>query len=548
MLNELLFGGGALHSCFVIALVGFLGVYLGKVRIGGIAFGSVFVFFVGILAGHFGMTLDSTVSDFVQNFGLAIFIFSLGLQVGPSFFPSLRSGGLSLNLLATLLLVLNIGVMLFIYFTTDTSLIKMVGVMCGAVPNSASLGAAQQAIKDIGLGDGAISEMAMACAASYPFGVISSMVIAIILYKIFASRRGGESSIERMQSRTKPTAITLEITNSDINGTTVADIHNSLQIPFIISQIQRGDTTLSPNSMTPILLGDTVLITARVEHLDELKKGLGKQVTHNWLENSNLIQRRIFVSKPEVNGKSIEALQIRRLFNVNITFVNRAGIELVASPDLVLLVGDRLNMVGDATSIDKVEKMLGNAIKKLDEPNLLVMFIGIATGILLGSIPIFIPGISTPIKLGLTGGAVMIGILFGAFGYRFKLITYTPLSANLLLRELGITLYLACLGVDAGKGFIAQMTQGDGFMLLLYGVAISLIPLLIVGVVAIRYMKMDMSLVFGMICGGVSTSQALPYMNDLTGKSIAPVAYSTVYPLNLFLRVLTTQLLIVLLT
>lgn len=530
--------------------MGFIGVMLGKIRFGGIAFGVAFVFFTGILMGHFGLKIDSTISQFAQNFGLAIFIFSLGLQVGPSFFPSLKAGGMMLNLLSVAMLILHIGFTLAIHFFTGIPITQMIGVMCGAVNNSAALGASQQAIIDIGGSESVVADMAMACATTYPFGVVAALFVIIILRAISRGATGGdnsESPIEKVRNKNKPKAVSIELTNPMVEGRTILDVAEVIGKRLIISQIHRDGKVFIPNSDTQLKMHDNVLFTATSDDASSIKFALGVDSCIDWVSNSTLISRRIFVSKPEVNGKSLEALKIRKLFNVNVTFVNRAGIELVASPDLVLLVGDRVNIVGDSASIDRVEMMLGNAITKLEEPNLIVMFVGISVGILVGSIPFFIPGMSVPIKLGLTGGSIIVGILFGAFGYRLKLITYTTQSANLLLRELGIVLYLACLGIDSGAGFVNTLVNGNGLELVGWGVLISILPMLIVGIFVLGYMKMEKSTAYGMLCGSMASSQTLPYLNEITGKQTSAVAYSTVYPLTMFLRVTTAQLIIMIL-
>lgn len=544
--KELFFGESVLHSCFIIALVASVGVMLGKVRFGGIAFGVAFVFFTGIVLGHFGIQINPTISQFAQNFGLAIFIFSLGLQVGPSFFPSLKSGGLMLNILSVTMLVIHIGLTLGIYFITGIPISQMVGVMCGAVNNSAALGAAQQAIIDTGGSESVVSDMAMACATTYPFGVVAALIVILLLKTVFSKRITGaeESPIDKIRNKARPIVAGVEITSDLADGKTIHEVADIIEKRLIISQINRDGELFIPNSDTELRKKDNILFTTTPDDVDAIKSMLGVDSKIDWMADSTLSSRRIFVSKPEVNGKTLEALKIRKLFNVNVTFVNRAGIELVASPDLVLLVGDRVNIVGNNASIDKVEKMLGNAITKLDEPNLMVMFIGIFVGILVGSIPIFIPGISVPIKLGLTGGSIIVGIMFGAFGYRLKLITYTTQSANLLLRELGLVLYLACLGIDSGAGFVNSVVNGNGLELVSWGVLISIVPMFLVGTFVLVFMKMEKATAYGMLCGSMASSQTLPYLNEITGKPTSAVAYSTVYPLTMFLRVITAQLII----
>ena len=548
-LTDIFIGDSVLHSCLIIALVAFIGVMLGKIRFWGIAFGVAFVFFTGIAFGHFGLTIDPVISQFAQNFGLAIFIFSLGLQVGPSFLPSIKAGGMLLNLLSVILLLLHLGFTLAIHFITNIPIPQMIGVMCGAVNNSAALGASQQAIIDNGGSESVVAEMAVACATTYPFGVVSALFVIIAL-KLFFSKTNlvnsddDESEMEKIRKKERPLSSTIQLTNSIAEGKTILELADIVGKRLIISHISRDHSIFIPNSNTELKKGDHIRFTATSNDITFIKKILGADSNIDWSRNSNLISRRIFVSKSTVNGRTLGQLKIRKLYNVNVTFVNRAGIKLVASPDLVLLMGDRVNIVGDSSSIDKVEKMLGNAITKLEEPNLIVMFMGIFAGILFGSIPIFIPGMSVPIKFGLAGGTIVMGILFGAFGYRFKLITYTTQSANLLLRELGIVLYLACLGIDSGAGFIQSLLVGNGLELIGYGILISIVPMFMMGIVVLGIMKMDKATAYGMLCGNMASSQTLPYLNEITGKTTAAVAYSTVYPLTMFLRVTTAQLLI----
>lgn len=547
-IRELVSGDGALHSCFVIGLIGFLGVSLGKLRLCGVTFGVAFVFFVGILAGHLGLSVNTNISQFLQNFGLAIYIFSLGLQVGPSFFPSLKAGGVTLNLLVLAVLFIHISLALVFYYTTDISIESLVGVLCGSANNSAALGAAQQALLDSAQPESMVSAMATACATSYPFGVVSTMLTIMALQKIFGKKLQNNdlslSPMDKERNRVKPSVITIKITNPNIDNVEVRELSSLVNRKFVISQIQREGAVFSPTSSTALKLNDYLFITSKAEDICGIRSVLGEEAHIDWVNNSKLESKRIVVSRSEVNGKTLESLNIRKRFNVNITLINRAGVELVPTPDLVLLIGDRVHIVGGSTSIDSVESMLGNAITKLDEPNLIIMFVGIVTGILLGSVPIALPGMALPIKLGLTGGSIVMGILFGAFGYRLKLITYTTHSANLFLRELGLVLFLACLGVDSGAGFVDSLINGNGVSIMLMGVVLSVLPILIVGSLVIRTMKLERSMVYGMLCGSYTSSQTLPYINELVGKSTGAVAYSTVYPLTMFLRIVTAQIII----
>lgn len=546
-LIDIFSGGGVIHSCVIISLVAALGILLGKIKIFGITLGVSFVFFVGIVAGHFNLMLDPVIAEFSQSFGLSLFVFTLGMQVGPSFFSSIRSGGLVLNLLSLLILVMNIAITIIVSIYASIPMTQMIGVLAGSVTNTASLGAAQQSLAQLHTdAEMGIYEMAYACAVSYPTGVISVIIVIAFLNRLYGKHVNKSLSENEVSSFEKtPLIVGVTIKNTDFENIKVKELQKFTKYTLIVTRILRNKSEIMTLADTVIMLNDTLLITVSKANKNKVVNLLGEESDVQWNKlESELVSRKIFVTKIEVNGKSIEALNIRKKYNVNITRVNRAGIFLIAQNDLRLFVGDRVILVGEAKNVKLVESLLGNAIKKIDEPHLVTIFTGIAFGIILGSIPIMIPGISVPIKMGLAGGTIVIGILMGVFGYRFKFNTYTTLSASLMLRELGITLYLASLGISSGKGFIESLVTGNGFQWLLWSVVISILPILIVGFIAIKLLKIDIASVFGMLCGSMASSPTLSYVSDITGNNTSSISYATVYPLTMFLRVITAQVLV----
>ncbi|MBE9488247.1 MAG: putative transporter [Bacteroidetes bacterium] len=537
-----------LYTCLVITLVCTLGIFLGKIKFFGVSLGITFVFFMGILAGHLGVSLNYDVLDFMLSFGLAIYGYSLGLQVGPSFFPSLRSGGLSLNVMSICALLISTLITLIIFFISDLPISELVGVMSGAVTCTPGLGAAQQTLSQISGNEKAVADMALGCAVTYPFGIIGVILVILVLKNILKKYSQTENS-KKDNSGETPVLLTIRITNPNFEGKTLSHIVNSVNYNFNISRLRRGGEVVSPKPTTELHIGDYILMTTTQKSIDKIVPLIGERLDMKWSSvDADFITRDIYVTQTHINGKTLGSLQIRNKFNVNITRINRSGMNLLATKNLYLLMGDKVTVVGSGSAIEKVENLLGNKVKKLDEPNLFVTFLGVSLGLLIGSIPLMVPGISVPIRLGLTGGTVLVGICMGAFGYKIKLATYTPQSANQMLKDLGIILYLACLGLQSGGQFVPAIINGNGLIWLLYGAVITLIPMIIVGFFSIRYKKGDMYSVFGMLCGSMGSPPALAYTQDSTDGDEPVIAYAAVYPLTMFLRIIVAQLLITVFT
>ena len=547
-LYDIFFGQGIIHSCVIITLVSAIGIFFGKLKIFGISLGVSFVFFVGIVAGHFHMNIDPIVSEFVQSFGLSLFVFTLGMQVGPSFFTSLRSGGLFLNMLSMAVVGLGICMTLLISRFAEIPITEMIGVMSGAVTNTPALGAAQQALSQMPLDNSdQIYQMAYACAVTYPFGVIGAILVVAVLNSFFSKHlKNGAAAVEDGEDlQTKPYVVGVKVTNNFFDKKIIKNLQSLTASKIVVSRLLRDDEEIITLPNTEIRLNDLLLITVSAVNKQRIIDMLGIEKNIKWNElKSELVSRKIFVTKDEINGKTLESLQIRKHYNVNVTRVNRAGIFLLAENDLKLFVGDRVVIVGEASDVLRVEDLLGNAIKKMDEPHLFTIFTGIAVGLIVGSIPIAIPYISVPIKIGLAGGTIIVGILMGTFGHKFNFITYTTTSASLMLRELGIVLYLAALGISSGEGFVNSLITGNGLSWLLWGILITIVPIIIVGVIAIKFMKKDVPTILGVLCGSMANPPSLSLVTDMTGKSSPAVSYATVYPLSMFVRVVSAQILV----
>ena len=506
-----------------------IGLGLGKVHICGISLGVTFVFFAGILAGHFGLSIDPQMLNYAESFGLVIFVYALGLQVGPGFFSSFRKGGVQLNMLA--LGVVLIGTLMAVLgsYGLNISLPDMVGILCGATTNTPALGAAQQTLKQMGLES---STPALGCAVAYPLGVVGVILAVLIIRKALARK-------EDLELKEK----------DDANKTYIAafQVHNPA-----ISRLWRDGNVSIPTSEKIIKEGDRLLVVTSEKYAPALTVLFGEQEHTDWNKedidwnaiDSQLISQRIVVTRPELNGKKLGSLHLRNHYGINISRVYRSGVQLLATAELTLQLGDRLTVVGEAAAIQNVEKVLGNAIKSLKEPNLVAVFIGIILGLALGAIPISLPGISAPVKLGLAGGPIIVGILIGTFGPRMHMITYTTRSANLMLRALGLSLYLACLGLDAGAHFFDTVFRPEGLLWIAAGFTLTVVPVLIVGVIAFKWMKVDFGSMAGMLCGSMANPMALNYANDTIPGDNPSVAYATVYPMCMFLRVIIAQVLL----
>lgn len=539
-----------IQAVIIISLVSAVGISLGKIKIFGVSLGITFVFFAGITAAHFGLAVNKDMLYFAQNFGLILFVYGLGLQVGPGFFPSLKSGGVAMNMMGLGVIGLGILLTLIVHWTTHISLPNMVGLLCGAVTNTPALGAAQQALLQIDpTNNKGVTDMALACAVAYPLGVIGVILAIVLLRAIFTKK---DSNRPLKKEAVKMTVDEFEVCNPAIYEKSIKDIMQLTQEHFVITRIWRNGTVSIPTSETKLHDKDHLLICSANSNIEKIKILFGERENVDWNNedidwnaiDSQLVSRRICITRDKVNGVKLGSLRLRNLYGINITRVNRAGIDLFASSDLRLQIGDKLTIVGEANSIKMVSKILGDEIKRLDHPNMLAIFIGILFGMLLGALPIWIPGISTPVKLGIAGGPIIVGILMGAFGPRFHLTTYTTTSANLMLRQLGIIIYLACLGLDSGAHFFETVFCQEGMIWIGIGFGLTLIPVLIVGLLASQFFKLDYASNIGMLCGSMANPMALSYANSTVDGDEPSVSYATVYPLSMFIRVISAQLII----
>lgn len=539
-----------IQAIIIISLVSAIGLYLGRIKVFNISLGITFVFFAGILAGHFGIVVNPDMLQFAQSFGLVLFVYALGLQVGPGFFSSLKKGGVAMNMMGLGVILLGLLMTLILHWTTGISLPNMVGLLCGAVTNTPALGAAQQALLQINPdSNNEVMDMALACAVTYPLGVVGVILAIILLKGLFLDKQGQEQK----GPRDNTTYIAeFQVSNPAIYGKSIKDIMKLTNKHFVISRIWRNGKVSIPTSDTLLNEHDHLLIISVKSDVENIKTLFGEQENVDWNKegidwnaiDSQLISRRIVVSRSKINGVKLGSLRLRNLYGINITRVNRAGIDLLASPDLHLQIGDRLTIVGEANSVNTVGKILGDEIKRLNNPNLLSVFIGISLGLLLGALPISIPGISMPIKLGLAVGPIIIGILMGAFGPRFHLTTYTTMSANLMLRQLGIIIYLAGLGIESGANFFETVFRAEGLLWIGLGFLLTIVPVLIVGYIASQFLKLDYAHNVGMLCGCMANPMALNYANTTVEGDSPSVAYATVYPFSMFIRVISAQLLL----
>ena len=549
--NESLWGGGVAHSILILSLVITGGIMLGKIKIAGISLGVTGILFIGIAFGHFGLNVNEHLLHFLKEFGLILFVYSIGLQVGPGFFASFRKGGITLNKLAAISVLSGVAVTLVLYYATGLPITTMVGIMSGAVTNTPGLGAAQQAFSDIHLGADA-DDIATGYAVAYPLGVIGAILTILTLrylLRINTQKEEKEAS-EGADAHQNPTTVraTLEVVNQGLEGKTIADLHRLATREFVVSRIchVNGQPELV-NAQTTLYCGDKILVITTQNDIEAIIALIGNIVEMNWHDISkDMISRKILITKPELNGKRLSELQIRTSCGVTITRVNRAGIDLVAAGNLSLQLGDRVTVVGPELSVMQAEQRFGNSLKRLNHPNLIAIFTGIALGVLLGSLSFHIPGIPQPVKLGLAGGPLIVAILIGRYGPYYKMVTYTTMSANLMLRETGISLFLAGVGLGAGENFVPTLLNG-GYIWILYGFAITVIPLLVAGIIGKKLYKINYYTLIGVLAGSSTNPPALAFSSELTGTDAPSVGYATVYPLTMFLRVLAAQLLILLL-
>lgn len=540
----------------IVALYAFViaaGVLLGKIKFFGISLGVTFVLFVGILAGHFGFTGNPAILSFVQDFGLILFVFCIGLQVGPSFFSSFKRGGITLNLLAVGIVFLNIAVALILYFALQgrVDIPMMVGILCGAVTNTPGLGAANEALQQLHYQG---PEIAMGYACAYPLGVmgiILSMIIIRYICRVDVKQDSDEiQKEEEANPHMKPYTISLKVQNEALSGKTLSQVQNFLARDFVCTRIIQDGHMITPNANTVLRLGDRMFLVCAEDDSEAIMAFIGPKIEQDWdatnQQDKPMVSRRILVTQPNINGKTLGELHFSSMYGVNVTRVNRSGMDLFAARQLRLQVGDRVMVVGPQDAIERVANLLGNQLRRLDHPNIITIFVGILCGILFGSLPIAIPGMPTPVKLGLAGGPLIISILIGRFGHKVKLVTYTTMSANLMLREVGLVLFLASVGIKAGENFVQMVVEGDGVLYVGLGFLITFIPLLITGIIARWHHRVNYFTLMGLIAGSNTDPPALAYANQIAGNDAPAVGYSTVYPLTMFLRILTAQLLILL--
>ena len=538
-----------IQAVVVVGLISAIGLALGKISICGVSLGVTFVFFAGIAAGHFGLSIDPQMLNYAESFGLIIFVYALGLQVGPGFFGSFRKGGITLNLLAFAVILAGTLLALLFYTVTNVSLPDMVGILSGAVTNTPALGAAQQTLKQMGID---AADPALGCAVTYPLGVVGVILAIIALRKLFPKRA---TEVKHEDDKEHQTFIAgFEVRNPGIFGKNMREVAHLIPNRFVVSRLWREGKVTIPNSETVLLEGDRLLVITTEADEDALKMLFGLEEKTDWNKedidwnaiDSQLISQQIVITRSEINGKRLGALRVRTHYGINITRISRAGVQLLATPDLILQLGDKLTVVGEAAAIANVEKVLGNRVVLLKEPNLVTVFVGIVLGLALGAIPFSVPGVDFPVKLGIAGGPIIVGILMGAFGPRFHLVTYTTRSANLMLRGLGLSLYLACLGLDAGVHFFETVFRAEGLLWLLLGFAITFVPVILVAAISLRFMKIDFGSLVGMLCGSMANPMALNYANSTIVGDNPAVSYATVYPLSMFVRVIIAQLLLML--
>ena len=549
LLRSLLVENSVAQAIMVLTSICALGMTLGKIKIGGISLGISFVFFMGILAGHLGLAIDANVLSFVQSFGLVLFVYALGLQVGPGFFSSFGRKSIKLNLIGITIILLGTFLAILFSYITPVSLINMVGVLCGATTNTPALGAAQQTLSQMNIDQ---SSMALSCVVAYPLGVLG-VIFAIAGMRRFVKEERLEP-IKKSSPRDTYIA-TFIVSNEAIEGKSIAEIAKTSDTNFVISRMWREGVISVPVSDTLLEKGDRILVVTTKRDSKDLIKLFGEEEKRDWnseninwnAPDSQLTSKIILVTKPAINGRRLGSLRLRNIYGVNVGLVYRSGIKLLATSDLVLQMGDRVVVVGSSEAIKNVEKIMGNAAQKLNDPNLAPIFIGIILGVILGSVPIAIPGMAAPVKLGLAGGPMIMGMVIGTFGPRIHMVIYSTRSANLMLRELGLYLFLACIGLDAGGDFFNIVIQPQGIVWVLLGFAITFIPIVIVGIISFWILKIDFGTVCGLICGSMANPMALNYANDLIPGDSPAIAYATVYPLGMFLRVIIAQAVLILL-
>lgn len=548
-LNNLFFSHSPLQAVVIISIIIAAGLGLGKIRFFGISLGVTFVFFAGIFAGHLGFSIDPRMLSYAESLGLVLFVYELGLQVGPGFFSSFRKGGVQLNMLAMGVVLLGTLMAVVLSYATSIPMSEMVGILCGATTNTPALGAAQQTLKELGMQS---TGAALSCAVTYPLGVVGVILAMLAVRKLFVKPSDIDNGEHDEQNQTF--IATYSVQNPGIFDKCIKEVAEFTHTKFVISRLWRDNKVSIPTSEMVLKENDRLLVVTTEKDASALTALFGKMEPKDWNNenidwnaiDSKLVSRKIVITRPEINGKRLGALRLRNSYGINISRVTRNGVLLLATPKLILQLGDRLTVVGEEKAIENIEKVLGNATNTLNEPNLAAIFIGIVLGLILGSIPIFIPGMSTPVKLGLAGGPIVVGILIGCFGPRFHLVTYTTRSANLMLRGIGLSLYLACLGLDAGAHFFETVLRPEGALWIGLGFLITFVPVVIMALVAMRYSRLDFGSACGMLCGSMANPMALNYANDTLPGDNPSVSYATVYPLAMFCRVIIAQIIVML--
>ncbi len=547
MFDSLFTVHSALQAVVVISLVCAVGLIFGKVRVWGVSLGVTFVFFAGIVAGHFGITIDPQMLLFAENFGLVVFVYSLGLQVGPGFMSAFRSGGVKLNMLGLAVIILGTAMAVGFSFGFGIPLSDMAGVLCGATTNTPALGASQQTLAQLGL---PTSAPALSCAVTYPLGVVGVIIAILLMNRLWVRPSDVAGPNEEHVNNTF--IATLRVQNPGVFGRDMHTVAELTHVPFVISRLWRDGKVMLPSNDTVMQEGDRVLVVTARKDIDTVEAMIGKRESIDWNNDnvdwnaidSQLVSRRIIITRPEINGKRLGALRLRNSYGINISRIYRSGVALLATPDLMLQMGDCVVVVGSGVAVEKVERVLGNAEKELNEPNLTSIYIGIVLGLVLGAVPLSLPGVTVPVKLGLAGGPIIVGMLIGTYGPRLHLVTYTTRSANLMLRGFGLSLYLACLGLSSGGDFFETAVSRTGAVWVGLGFLITLVPVIIVGVASMRWFRVDFGTSCGMLCGSMANPMALNYANDTIPGEHASVAYATVYPLSMFVRVVMAQLML----
>ena len=548
-IDSLFFEHSAIQAIVVLSLVTAAGLWLGKMHVWGISLGVTFVFFVGILAGHLGISLDADMLNYAESFGLVLFVYALGLQVGPGFFSSLRHGGVKLNLLSLGVIFIGTAMTVLLSYGLSIPLPDMVGVLCGATTNTPALGAAQQTLKQMGEPS---SSAALGAAVAYPLGVVGVILAILVIRKILA--RPADMEEKETEDHNHPYIAAFQLHNPGVYHKTIKELALYSHTKFVISRLWRDGKVTIPTGSTELLENDRILVVTTEKDMPTLTLLFGEQENRDWNQEDidwnsidrNLVSEHIVVTQAEINGKRLGSLHLRNTYDINISRVLRSGVQILATPDLILQLGDRLTVVGEKTAIKRVAGILGNSVSTLREPNLAAIFIGIVLGLILGSVPLSMPGISSPVKMGLAGGPIIVGILVGCFGPRLHMRTYTTRSANLMLRGIGLSLYLAGIGIDAGAHFFETVVRPAGAIWIGSGFLITVVPVLLMAVIAMRMCGMNFGSTCGMLCGSMANPMALNYVNDSFPGNDASVSYATVYPLGMFMRVVISQVVLML--